>query len=58
MLEQETMNMNKRSHLAIRKYLFTVQEIEHWHRLLRENAKSPSLKIFKSHLDMVLDILL
>ena len=27
---------------------------KHWHRLSREVVESPSLEIFKSHLDMVL----
>ncbi|KAK4832368.1 LOW QUALITY PROTEIN: hypothetical protein QYF61_021967 [Mycteria americana] len=31
---------------------------EHWHRLLREVVESPSLEIFKSHLDMILGSLL
>ena len=30
---------------------FTVRVTEHWHKLPREVAESPSLEIFKSHLD-------
>ena len=41
--------------LNIRKHFFTVRVTEHWHRLPREVVESPSLLIFKSHQDMVLD---
>jgi len=30
-----------------------VRVTEHWHRLSREVVESPSLELFKSHLDMV-----
>jgi len=30
-----------------------VRVISHWHRLPREEVDSPSLQIFKSHLDIV-----
>jgi len=43
-----------RCHLNTRKQFFTVKLPEHWHRLHREIVESPSLKIFKSHLEMVL----
>ena len=33
---------------------FTVRVTKHWHRLPWEVVESPSLEIFKSHLDMVL----
>ncbi|KAK4817026.1 hypothetical protein QYF61_026032 [Mycteria americana] len=35
--------------------LFVVRVTKHWHRLPREDVESPSLEIFKSRLDMVLD---
>ena len=39
---------------SIRKHFFTLRVTEHWHRLPREVVESPSLEIFKSHLDTVL----
>ena len=39
--------------LNIKKHFFIVQVMEPWHRLLTEIVKSPSLEIFKSHVDMV-----
>ena len=36
-----------------RKNFFTVR-VEHWNRLLREVVESPSLEIFKTHLDTYL----
>ncbi|KAK4823788.1 hypothetical protein QYF61_006510 [Mycteria americana] len=38
----------------IRKHYFTVSVTEHWYRLPREAGGSPSLVIFKSHLDVVM----
>jgi len=37
--------------LNIRKHFFSVRENEHKHRLPRQIVESPSLEIFKSHLD-------
>jgi len=45
---------HRRLHLNIRKCFFTVRVTEHWNRLPRDVVESPSLDIFKSHLDMVL----
>ena len=36
------------------KSLFTLRLTEHWNRLPREVVKSPSLEIFKTHLDALL----
>ena len=41
--------------LNMRKNVFPVRVTEHWKRLPREVVESPSLEIFKSHLDRVLD---
>ena len=51
-------NGHQRKHrrfvLNIRTHFFPVRVMEQWHRLPRELVESPSLEIFKSHLDMVL----
>ena len=38
----------------MRKHFFTLRVMEHWNRLPREFEESPSLEIFKTHLDKVL----
>ena len=40
------------------KNFFTVRVTEHWNRLPREVVESPSLEIFKAHLDAYLGNLL
>ncbi|KFQ87900.1 hypothetical protein N337_08700, partial [Phoenicopterus ruber ruber] len=45
---------HRRFPLNIREHFFTVRVTELWHRLPREAVESPSLEIFKSHLDVVL----
>ncbi|KAK4824259.1 hypothetical protein QYF61_012525 [Mycteria americana] len=50
-------NAHKRKYrrlcLNIRKHIFTMRVTEHWHRFLREVVESPSMEIFKSHMDML-----
>ncbi|KFV81096.1 hypothetical protein N308_05457, partial [Struthio camelus australis] len=41
-------------HLNIRRNIFTLRVIKHWNKLPREAVESPSLKIFKTRLNMVL----
>jgi len=44
--------------LNMRKNFFTLRVTEHWNRLPREIVESPSLEIFKTHLDKALYSLL
>jgi len=44
--------------LNMRNNFFPLRVMEHWNRLPREAVDSPSLEIFKTHLDMVLCSLL
>ena len=44
--------------MNMRKNFFPLRVTEPWHRLPREVVESPSLEIFKTHLDKVLCSLL
>ncbi|GAB0190822.1 hypothetical protein GRJ2_001547500 [Grus japonensis] len=45
---------HRKFHLNMRKNFFTLRVTEHWSRLPREAVESPSLEIFKTHLDAIL----
>jgi len=49
---------HRKFQLSMRKNLFPLRVTEHWNRLPREVVESPSLEIFKTHLDKVLCSLL
>ena len=44
--------------MGIRKKLFTIRVVKHWHRLPREVVGAPSLEAFKVRLDQALSNLM
>lgn len=45
---------HRKIHTNMQKYFFTIRVTEHWKRLPREIVESPSMKIFKTCLDVYL----
>lgn len=51
---ENALNCARGGYIAIRKHFFTKRVTKHWNRLPRDVVGSPSLEMFRGHVDVAL----